>query len=276
VWRSLQHTLAATTQTNNGHMDKLQLIENLISDLKQLGFDEDSKLDALFRRAEMMIRNIHGQKSKYLEDLGRISFHPGWAPAERSDYIKYWKSGTEEMMNLFNTMKEELTLFTSKHPQGTAAAENPASNKVFIVHGRDESMKLAVARTLDKLGLIPVILHEQPNKGRTIIEKFTDYSDVTFAVVLLSPDDLGRSTEDSEDSLSHRARQNVVLELGYFIGKLGRERVLALFKPVDTFEMPSDFSGVLYVPYDDTGRWQFDLVRELKASHYQVDANRLV
>ncbi|MEE8356570.1 MAG: nucleotide-binding protein, partial [Anaerolineales bacterium] len=102
------------------------------------------------------------------------------------------------------------------------------SKKIFIVHGRDEEAKDSLARFLEKLGLEVIILHEQPNQGRTIIEKFEDYSDVGFAVVLLTPDDIGGRANDLE--LLPRARQNVVFELGFFIGALGRERVCALHK----------------------------------------------
>ncbi len=258
-------------------MENLKLIESLISELSTLQYRDETTLDAIQRRAEMIVRNMFGEKTKYLQDLHRIGFRPSWAPSANDDKVRYWQSGTNEMMNLFNTIKEELTLFHKQRGKPTAEVSTAHStNKVFIVHGRDEEMKIAVARTLDKLKLNPVILHEQPNKGRTIIEKFTDYSDVGFAIVLLSPDDVGRAKEDSDDKLSTRARQNVILELGYFLGKLGRESVLALYKPVDSFEMATDYAGVVYVPYDDLGRWQFDLVRELKACNYEVDANSLV
>ena len=153
----------------------------------------------------------------------------------------------------------------------------PASNHIFIVHGHDDGMKQAVARTLEKLDLKPIILHEQPNQGRTIIEKFTEYADnVYFAVVLLSPDDKGYRKDQSSEAAKFRSRQNVILELGFFIGKLGRHNVAALFKNDPDFERPTDYDGVLYTPFDDAGRWQFDLVRELKSSGYNVDANKLV
>lgn len=87
---------------------------------------------------------------------------------------------------------------------------------------------------------------------------------------------MARSRDASTDELRFRARQNVVLELGYFLGKLGRDKVVALYREKADFEMPSDYSGVLFVPFDSQGRWQFDLVRELKASGYDVDANRLL
>ena len=149
-----------------------------------------------------------------------------------------------------------------------------AAHNVFIVHGHDGVMKDNVARTVEKLGLAPIILHEKPNQGRTIIEKIHDYSDVGFAIVLLSPDDVGYSRTGGEPR--SRARQNVILELGFFLGLLGRARVLALFKEDANFEMPSDYSGVLFKPFDAGGSWKLELCKELQAIGIKVDANRIL
>jgi predicted nucleotide-binding protein len=146
--------------------------------------------------------------------------------------------------------------------------------KVFVVHGKDELMKQVVARTIEQLGLKPIILHEQADKGRTVIEKFTECSDVDYAVILLSPDDYAYPKEAKPEKRKLRARQNVILELGYFIGKLGRKKIMALYRETDNFEMPTDFAGVVYTPFDD--KWQFKLVKELKACGYDVDANKLI
>ena len=103
------------------------------------------------------------------------------------------------------------------------------SRKVFIVHGHDNEAKERVARFLEKLGLEPIILHEKASSGRTIIEKFETYSgDIAFAVVLLTPDDVGCAALSRENQ-KPRARQNVILELGYFLGRLGRVRICALY-----------------------------------------------
>jgi predicted nucleotide-binding protein len=147
------------------------------------------------------------------------------------------------------------------------------SRRVFVVHGHDEEAKQSAARCLEKLDLEAVILHEQPNQGRTIIEKFEDYADVGFAVVLLTPDDLGAAKADASD-LKSRARQNVIFELGFFIGRLGRQRVCALYK--GDVEIPSDFAGVLWVQMDPGGAWRFSMGRELKAAGLDVDLNRLI
>lgn len=112
-----------------------------------------------------------------------------------------------------------------------------------------------------------MVLREQPNQGRTVIEKFEDYSDVGFAVILLTPDDLGGK---SASELLPRARQNVIFELGYFLAKLGRDRVCALHVP--TLEIPSDYP-VLYVPFDDQGGWKIELAKEMKAAELNIDMN---
>jgi len=147
------------------------------------------------------------------------------------------------------------------------------SRRVFIVHGHDEEAKQTVARCLEKLELEAIVLREQPSQGRTIIEKFEDHADVGFVVVLLTPDDVG-AAKDDRSSLQLRARQNVVFEMGFFSGKLGRQRVCALHK--GGVEIPSDFAGVVWVPMDPGGAWRFELAREMKAAGLDVDSNKLL
>ncbi|TWU44683.1 putative nucleotide-binding protein containing TIR-like domain protein [Rubripirellula tenax] len=154
----------------------------------------------------------------------------------------------------------------------TTKVKSEQTNKIFIVHGHDDAMKEAVARVVSKLGLDPIILHEKPNGGRTIIEKFEKNADAQFAIALLSPDDNAFVATGTAKNARPRARQNVILELGYFVGRLGRDRVLALKREGD-LEVPSDFAGVVYTPFDTAGKWQFEMVRELKAAGYDVDAN---
>lgn len=146
------------------------------------------------------------------------------------------------------------------------------SNNVFIVHGHDGEARESVARFLGNIGLTPIILHEQANRGRTVIEKVEAHSDVGFAVVLLTPDDEGRVNGAIE--LEPRARQNVLLELGYFIGRLGRENVCALKR--GTLEIPSDFAGVVWETMDTGGGWKQALGRELSAAGYEIDWNKVM
>lgn len=148
------------------------------------------------------------------------------------------------------------------------------SRKVFVVHGHDDEAKEKTARFLEKVGLQPIILHEQASAGRTIIEKFETYSgDIAFAVVLLTPDDVG-AVAATPEVLRNRARQNVIMELGYFIGKLGRIRVCALHK--GGVELPSDYQGVLYIEMDPAGAWKNKLAQELVQAKLAIDLNGIL
>ena len=146
-----------------------------------------------------------------------------------------------------------------------AIIQNQAKmDKVFVVYGHDEMMKLKVEHFLrEELKLEVVALDEKPNNGMTIIEKFETYSkDCTFAVILMSPDD----ETEVNGQIFKRARQNVVLELGYFMAKLGRNKVCVLIR--GNIEKPSDISGILNISYDSD--WKFSLLKEMKSAGVNV------
>ena len=135
--------------------------------------------------------------------------------------------------------------------------------KAFLVHGHDHDTMHKVAYHLYRSGIEPIVLQDQPDKGRTIVEKFEDYADVGFAVILATPDDIGRP-KSGEDR--PRPRQNVIWEFGYFVGKLGRSRVC--FMLTGDVEVPSDLGGVVYVGIDEAGAWKMRLYKELKAAGF--------
>lgn len=183
-----------------------------------------------------------------------------------------WTVNSEEARRLYNQLEPLVKPSTVKQATKTKSKISDTEdfgNKVFIVHGHDEAARESVARFVEKLGLIPVILHEQANSGKTIIEKLEEYSNVKFSIVILTPDDEGRKAGENE--LSTRARQNVVLELGYFIGLLGRNNVCALHK--GSVEIPSDYMGVVFVPFDSSQGWKLQLAKEMKASGMEIDMN---
>jgi len=178
-----------------------------------------------------------------------------------------------ERVNDLQSLRERLELFAEpaaadRGPESSVLGERPRA--AFIVHGHDDGAREATARVLQQLGVEPIILHEQPNQGRTILEKIEAHAGVPFAVVLLTPDDVGGT---SADNLKPRARQNVVLELGYFWGKLSSSHVCVLYK--EGVELPSDLGGLVYVKMDDGRGWRFKLAEELDAAGIQVDFNRL-
>ncbi len=144
-------------------------------------------------------------------------------------------------------------------------------NKIFIVHGRDDVAKLEVARFIEKLGFEPVILHEQASSSKTIIEKIETYTDVGFGVVIYTPCDMGALSSDAVNQQG-RARQNVVFEHGYLMGKLGRDKVCALVK--GKVETPNDITGIVYTSME-SAQWHIDLAKELKAAGYIVDMNKI-
>ena len=145
------------------------------------------------------------------------------------------------------------------------------SNKVFVVHGHDEGARESVAGFLRQLGIEPIILNQQVSRSRTVIEKVEANSGVGFAIVLLTPDDEGRV---KGGTIAPRARQNVMLELGYFIGLLGRQNVCA-FKRGDV-EIPSDFAGVVAEEFDAGGGWRQKLAAELHVAGFCVDLNKML
>ena len=161
--------------------------------------------------------------------------------------------------------------YVMNHGSNRPTLTLPMSNKVFIVHGHDAEARETVARFLEKIGLQAIILHEQANQGRTVIEKVEANGDVGFAVVLLTPDDMGCAKGETPKP---RARQNVLLELGYFIGRLGRAKVCALKR--GDLEIPSDFAGVVWEQMDAGNSWKLALVRELKAAGHDIDLNKVL
>jgi predicted nucleotide-binding protein len=167
----------------------------------------------------------------------------------------------------FKPVEELLKAQKAKQPKFSA----PKSRKIFVVHGHDDAAKESAARFLEKMDFEPVILHEQANAGRAVIEKFEAYADVAFAIVLLTPDDMGYLNEPNSVPRP-RARQNVIFELGFFIGRMGRERVSALHK--NDVETPSDYSGVLLTKIDEYGAWKMTLAKELKEAGLAVDLNK--
>ncbi|MBV8659073.1 MAG: nucleotide-binding protein [Burkholderiales bacterium] len=151
-------------------------------------------------------------------------------------------------------------------------ALQPANKAVFLVHGHNDLIREMAARAIEKVGLTAIILNEQVNRSDTIIEKLERYDSVDFAVVLMTADDVG-GKKSSTPVLQDRARQNVILELGYFMGKISRKRVCVLYEK--GVELPSDYYGVVYIEIDDRGAWRYALAKELKEAGLQVDLNKL-
>lgn len=185
-----------------------------------------------------------------------------------------WKVGEyrEDMTDSINSLesiRDRLELFDKSEPPARTFGD-----KIFIVHGHDEAAKHKIARFVTDLDLTATILDEQPSRGQTIIDKFEEHAEEAgFAIVLLTADDVG-AQKNKTSNLQPRARQNVVLELGYFLCGLGRDRVCILYE--EDVELPSDVYGIIYVPMDGHGAWKLKLGQEMRKIGFPVDMNEIL
>lgn len=184
------------------------------------------------------------------------------------DSISNFKERITRKVDFLKRLNNKVGLLNSKSEEtgNWSTKEKLDRTKVFIVHGHDNALKNEVARFIEKLGVEPIILHEKASSGKTIIEKIEEYSNVGFGIVLYTPCDIGGS-KDQNGNFKNRARQNVVFEHGYLIGKIGRGNVCAIVK--GEVEIPNDMSGVVYIPYHDN--WKWTIVQEMKNSSYRLN-----
>jgi predicted nucleotide-binding protein len=228
-------------------------------DLLRRLFDQPEYADAYSEAGRSMIMMLE-------RDLGRdIRDHLEWLTAKLRNL-----ESLSERIDLFDVVPI-VAAQAAANPLAAEALLSASKREVFIVHGRDNEAKSVVARFIEQCGLKAIILHEEADEGRTVIEKFEQTSNVAFAIVLLTPDDVGGLAPIDSDTrgLAPRARQNVILELGYFLGKLGRKGVCALRK--GEVEIPSDFAGVIYTPLDAAEGWKITLARELSRAGLEID-----
>lgn len=230
--------------------------------------------------SELLKQSFNNEHNEYKSDYDEINSFYGilLGSGQHRNVIQEFKEKLNNKLTNLRQLVAKIDLMKSAVPEQSIGAisskvnSGDADNDIFIVHGHNNEVKINVARTLEKLGLNPIILHEQANAGKTIIEKFEEHSNVGFAIILLTDDDLGKARRD--ENLNHRARQNVILEMGYFIGKLGRERVCPLY--TNGVELPSDLYGLLYTEIDSTENWKIKIAKELKVAGYKIDVNKII
>ena len=245
------------------------------STLWDLG-EDDLKTRILDPRAEGREVWLEGQPFNWETSVLRI--YDGPPTSEIPDFSRLLGPGAYAATGAL----QEVTDRYIQGPPGEAEANEPpaerapAGEAIFVVHGANVAWREEVARFLQQVAAAahPVaILHEQDNRGQTIVEKLeAAAARARYAVVLLTGDDEGRRRGD--DRLQMRARQNVVFELGYFMAHLGRQHTCVLYET--GVELPSDISGVVYVQLDEAGGWKLKLFKELRGAGLDVDLERLV
>lgn len=229
--------------------------------------------EAWHMKAERFLINTFGKTSLEYKKFHDTYFSPLiWSYDSDMDNLRaavqWCADGLNSCKAIFSVYLDEMLEEQQATTKEKTTQPPHNTDKIFIVHGHNGELKQNVARIIEKQGIEAVILSEQVNRGRTIIEKFEENADVGGAICLFTSDDLGRIKSAANDQ--PRARQNVVLETGYFMGKLGREHVVLLAD--NGVEMPSDLSGVVYT---NTGDWKVELLKELRAMGYAVDFNKL-
>jgi predicted nucleotide-binding protein len=200
--------------------------------------------------------------------------------SQRGGVLNYWEGTGTVLIQGKSPGKEDLDCaFTKEQLTPLPVVQRPVgpSKKVFVVYGHDEAARTQLDAMLRRWGLEPVILDQLPSKGQTIIEKLEDYTeDVGFGVVLATPDDFGYP-KDHEDQKAYRARQNVVLELGMLLVKLGRARVAILLGNQVEMERPSDIQGLIYIPFKKDLQKEAgpSLAKEMAEQSYSIDVKSL-
>lgn len=165
-----------------------------------------------------------------------------------------------------NFIKDQISIEDAQ-PKTTDNIKYP-QRKIFIIHGHDDHLKKEVQLLLSRAELDDIVLHEQPDKGRNVIDKLIEETEsASYAIALLCP-------EDEIENGTKRARQNVILEVGYFLGKLGKSKV-RLIKKGDV-EIPSDLKGILYTEYDEKRNWKTNILKEIQAAGIDIDMNKIL
>lgn len=254
--------------------EKLKGIIDEIDDLLQHHAVASSPaFEAWHVKTERFLIKEYGEKSlEYKKFRNTIFSFMGWVDDEQENVRNAIRACADSLRSckaVFETYLEEMLEEDKLGVTDVPKIPTPKYDKIFIVHGHDEALKQSVARLIEKQDIEAIILSEKANQGKTIIEKIEAYSNVNSAICLFTADDLGRAK--AEEDCSFRARQNVVFEAGYFIGKLGRNNVILISN--GEIELPSDLQGVVYT---NEKNWEIDLVKELKAMGYSIDMNKMI
>lgn len=241
----------------------------LIAAIDQLAEWSHADLDRLL--LEVGVDGLHapqtlgGEKQRATAIVQYAIENPGSTTAE-NDLLAALIVGRVQSRQPDSSRRSSLSQQTETTATAAPRGSGPSPTRVFVVHGRNDTARQEVVAFLTSHGLEAIVLHDQPNMGRHLLTKFIAEAElVAFAVVLMTADDVGAA---NEEPLAPRARQNVILELGYFLSHLGQSRVCAIKSP--GLETPSDFDGIVYISMDTDGGWKSNLLRELRAAELPV------
>ncbi|MBN1869378.1 MAG: nucleotide-binding protein [Candidatus Omnitrophica bacterium] len=142
--------------------------------------------------------------------------------------------------------------------------------RVCITYGRDQIMNKQVVSLIRQLGIDPVLMQDKNNKSVPVAQFFTEHKDISFVIAILSADDWVYPKNAKPNDALLYADQGVVFHLGFWIGRLGRNRVFALYYDQRSFRWPTEHFDVIYTPLDKNGSWKKELETRLNASGIQL------
>lgn len=250
----------------NGYEKLKKLYDEIDNLIKQRVTSDTPSFITWRTKTERTLNSIYGN-GKELEDFLQTNFSVIIFTDDENDYVNACKYGLEETKAVLQAYLDELEEEEHTQPNINRTKTFSHKEKAFIVHGHNAELKQEVARMLEKQNITAIILSEQVNGGTTIIEKIEKYSDIDVAICLFTADDIGRGEKEQENN--KRARQNVVFETGYFMGKLGRQNIIILAD--SGIEIPSDLSGIVYT---DNAHWQIEVLKELRSMGFDIDMNK--
>ncbi len=230
-------------------------LKKIINEVYRIEYKDGSEkiLDAYIDEIKNVVDSHHFlRNAEYNNELTKIFL--------AIKKISTWKSSEDRLLHL--KIQKSISNLARK-----ILEEN---KKIFIVHGRDISMRDKVSSLLGRLRLDYVVLESEYNNGETVIEKFLRNAETCeYAIVLFSADDIG-GLKENDSLMRPRVRQNVLLELGYFLGKVGRKNIIILHEVGKKIEKPSDYEGIVYEPFDEYGAWKSKLIREMRRAKIYI------
>lgn len=245
-------------------------LERLKDAIGKLPVKDEAGRTRILNQVETMLRVAldHDSANRYVNQINKTSFYPIVYVGGGRDFTpRTWAEGAAKVAGLIEAAQHQMSLMASvKNASETGPKGTKAMDSIFVVHGHDETVLRKVEAYIRRIGLRPVILVDEASGNRTVIEKLERHADVPFALVLFSLDDFGRPASARESALKRRPRQNAVLELGFFMGRLGRENVCVIVDAAldKEAEYPSDMAGIVTIHYRPGGDWQTRLVREFR------------
>lgn len=250
-------------------------LQEISQDYINLQIGEYEKEENLFTRTMEIIKKFPNSNRFVLENnFSQIQF-PSPDIEEVDGYKEEWEAAREKTLKYLSILPLQYEESSRKIEIDTEDYKKVYN--VFLVHGHDNEMKKSVSNFVRKIEMNPIILHERANKGLTLIDKFESFGEkADFVISILSPDDIGAEKGRDVEELSFRARQNVVFETGYFMGKLSRSKVVMLYREDDNFEKPSDLKGLLYIAYNSDDKWELDIAREMISAGLKVKLEKMI